>query len=216
MKLPVNEFAFFLRGQARKNLKLLILYCFFLFLMVMVYAALFTVLMEYLEGRHYSFFTGIYWTIITMSTLGYGDYVFSTNAGHLFSALVTLSGVLFMLILLPFGMVSLFLAPWIEQRLRYRSKSALSDDYSDHVIIFGYDSITRALIRKLMSHHTPYVIVTSNQEEALQLEEEGFHVVVGSPTNVAFLKNIQVAKARHVIANLSDPLNTNILSLIHI
>lgn len=210
MKLHVNEFAFFLRGQARKNLKLLLLYCFFLFLMVMIYAALFTVLMEYLEGRHYSFFTGVYWTIITMSTLGYGDYVFSTDPGHIFSALVTLSGVVFMLILLPFGMVSLFLAPWIEQRLRYRPKTQLHADYSDHVIIFGYDSITRALIRKLISHHTPYVIVTSDQDEAIQLEEEGLHVVVGRPTSVNFLKDLQIAKARHVIANLSDPLNTNI------
>jgi len=34
MKLSVNEFAFFLRGQARKNLKLLILYCFFLFVIM--------------------------------------------------------------------------------------------------------------------------------------------------------------------------------------
>lgn len=210
MILPVNEFAFFLRGQARKNLKLLLLYCFFLFLMVMIYAALFTVLMELLEGRHYSFFTGVYWAIVSMTTLGYGDIVFTTDGGFLFSAVVTFSGVIFMLILLPFGMVSLFLAPWIEQRLRYRSKSKLSDDYSDHVIIFGYDSITRALTRKLISHHTPYVIVTSNPDEAFLLEEEGLHVVVGSPTNVAFLKNIQVANARHVIANLSDPLNTNI------
>ena len=145
MKLSVNEFAFFLRGQARKNLKLLILYCFFLFMMVMTYSALFTVLMEYLEGRHYSFFTGIYWTIVTMSTLGYGDYVFSTDAGHIFSALVTFSGVIFMLILLPFGMVSLFLAPWIEQRLRYRPKSQLSEEYSGHVIIFGYDQAIRIL-----------------------------------------------------------------------
>lgn len=210
MKLPVNEFAFFLRGQARKNLKLLVLYFVFLAFLVILYAALFMVLMEYLEGRHYSFVTGVYWAIVSMTTLGYGDIVFTTDSGFLFSALVTFSGVIFMLILLPFGMISLFLAPWIEQSLRYRPKSQLNEDYRDHVIIFGYDSITRALTRKLMAHHTPYVIVTSKQDEAIQLEEEGLHVVVGSPTNVTFLKNIQVARARHVVANLSDPLNTNI------
>lgn len=210
MKISVNEFAFFLRGQARKNLKLLVLYCFFLFFLVMIYAALFTVLMEFLEGRHYSFITGVYWAIVAMTTLGYGDIVFTTDVGFLFSSLVTFSGVIFMLILLPFGMISLFLAPWIEQRLRYRPKNSLANDYNDHVIVFGYDSITRALIRKLVFHHTPYVIVTSDHEEAMHLEEEGLHVVVGSPTNVTFLKNIQAAKARHIIANLSDPLNTNI------
>ena len=210
MKGPVNEFAFFLRGQARKNLKLLVIYCLFLFVLIMVYAAFFTVLMDHFEGHQYSFITGVYWTIVTMSTLGYGDYVFTTDTGHLFSAVVTFSGVIFMLILLPFGMISLFLAPWIEQRLRYRPKVLLSEDYSDHVIIFGYDSITRALIRKLVSHHTPYVIVTTSQDEAILLEEEGLHVVVGRPTSITFLKNIQVAKARHVISNLSDPLNTNI------
>jgi Trk K+ transport system NAD-binding subunit len=210
MKFPVNEFAFFLRGQARKNLKLLVLYCFFLFFLVMVYATLFTVLMEFLEGRHYSLITGIYWAIVAMTTLGYGDIVFTTDVGFLFSAIVTFSGVVFMLILLPFGMVSLFLAPWIEQRLRYRPKTELPEDYTNHVVIFGYDVITRALIRRLIAHNTPYVVVSSDHDQAMELEEEGLHVVVGSPTSVIFLKNIKVDKARHLVTNLTDPQNTNI------
>lgn len=210
MKLPVSEFTYFLRGEARKNLKILIAYVLFLTLMILFYAQLFVLLMAVLEDNHYSFATGIYWTVVTMSTLGYGDYVFTTDFGHLFSALVTFSGVIFMLILLPFGMISLFLAPWIEQRLRYRPHSMLAEDYRNHIIIFGYDTITRALIRKLVSHNTPYVVVCIDPNQAYKLEEEGLNVVVGSPTNVHFLKNIQVAQARHIIANLTDPLNTNI------
>ncbi len=210
MKLPLNEFTYFLRGEARKNLKILIIYFMFLALMIAVYSGLFVVFMELFEEKHYSFITGIYWTLVTMSTLGYGDLVFTTSAGHLFSAIVTFSGVVFMLILLPFGMVSLFLAPWIEHRLRYHPQSILDDTVRDHVIIFGYDMITRALIRKLVSHNTFYVVVCADVEQAIRLEDEGLRVVVGSATNVHFLKGIQVAQARHVIANLSDPLNTNI------
>jgi len=73
-----------------------------------------------LEGREYSFIAGIYWVITVMTTLGFGDITFHSDPGYIFAGIVTLSGVLFLLILLPFGMVSLFLAPWIENRLRYR------------------------------------------------------------------------------------------------
>ena len=120
MKTIAGELAYFLRGRARQNLKVLVLYCAFLLAMILLYAVLFQHLMVRLEGREYSLIAGIYWVITVMTTLGFGDITFHSDPGYIFAGIVTLSGVLFLLILLPFGMVSLFLAPWIENRLRYR------------------------------------------------------------------------------------------------
>ncbi|MDO3377789.1 potassium channel family protein [Geoalkalibacter halelectricus] len=210
MKTFAAELAYFFRGQARKNIKILTFYCSFLTLLVMTYAALFRFLMWELEGRDYSFITGIYWTITAMSTLGYGDITFSSDPGFLFSAIVTLSGVVFMLILLPFGMISLFLAPWIEQRLRYRATMALPAETSGHILIFGFDSVTRTLTRHLQNRRTPFVIVSPDHEQAIALEEEGLQVVYGTPTDAKALRGARVEAAGHIIANLSDPENTNL------
>ena len=211
MKSIASELAYFLRGRAKQNLKVLVLYFAFLVAMILVYAVLFRYLMWHLEGREFSLIAGIYWTITVMTTLGFGDITFHSDPGYIFAGVVTVSGVLFLLIILPFGMISLFLAPWIEQRLRYRPTLGLSADTSGHVLIFGIDPITRTFIRKLQTRKIPFVVVTADYEEALRLEEnEGIRVVCGSPTDPQVLEAVRVASARYIIANLSDPENTNI------
>ncbi|AAR33858.1 NAD-binding protein [Geobacter sulfurreducens] len=211
MKVLASELAYFLRGRARQNLKVLLLYCAFLLVMLLAYASIFRYLMWHLEGREYSFMAGIYWTITVMTTLGFGDITFQSDAGYLFASIVTVSGVIFLLIILPFGFVSMFLAPWIERRLRYHPTIELPDDTRGHILIFGIDPITRTLIRKLESRNHLFVVVTDNYDQALHLEEqEGFKVVYGSPTDAHVLAGLRVAAARSIIANLSDPDNANL------
>ena len=212
MKTIVTELAFFLRGRARQNLKVLLIYCSFLVVMILCYAAIFDYLMLRLEGREFSFIAGIYWVITVMTTLGFGDITFHSDPGYIFAGIVTLSGVVFLLILLPFGMVSLFLAPWIEHQLRFRPAKELPEETKGHVVICGLDSVTRGLIRKLQIRGIPFVIATASYEEALRLgEEEGMQVVFGDPSDDEVLRRLRVETARSLIANLGDGENTNII-----
>ncbi|NIQ93460.1 MAG: potassium transporter TrkA, partial [Desulfuromonadales bacterium] len=210
MKTLASEFAFFLRGRARQNIKALTLYCVFLVAMVLIYAVLFRTLMWHLEGREFSLVAGIYWTITVMTTLGFGDITFHTDAGYIFAGVVTVSGVVFLLIILPFGLISLFLAPWIEHRLRNRLVYELPPDTAGHVLIFGVDAVTRAFIAKLQAREIPYLIVTPDHDEALRLDDEELRVVCGSPTDAEVLTAVRVDAARCVVANQSDPENTTI------
>lgn len=211
MKAIAAELAFFLRGRARKNIKVLVTYCAFLAGVILIYAVVFRFLMWHLEGREFSFIAGIYWTITVMTTLGFGDITFHSDPGYIFAAVVTVSGVIFLLIILPFGFVSLFLAPWIEHRLRYQPTYELPAETTDHVIIFGIDAISRALIRKLQARGLPFVVVTPHHDQAARLEtEDGMRVVCGSPTDVKVIAAVRAARARHIVVNLSDPENVNI------
>ncbi len=210
MKTAAAELAFFLRRQALKNLKLLFGYFVFIFSMVLGYAFLFRYLMWHLEGRTYSLMAGIYWVITVMTTLGFGDITFHTDAGFLFATIVTLSGVVFLLVLLPFVLISLFIAPWIEEGMRYRPKRALPGDIRNHVLIFGIDAVTRAFIRKLEGRKIPFVAVTADPDEAFRLESEGMRVLCGTPTDGEFLEKARVDKARGIITNLNDPESINL------
>jgi Trk K+ transport system NAD-binding subunit len=211
MKTIASELAYFLRGRAKHNLKYLVYYCAFLIAIILIYAALFRFLMWHLEGREFSLIAGIYWAITVMTTLGFGDITFHTDPGYIFAAVVTLTGVIFLLIILPFGLISLFLAPWIEHRLRYRPTLELPPETSGHVLIFGIDAVARTLIRKLQNRQIPFVVVTPDSDNALRLEEEdGIRVVCGSPTDPQVLESVRIAAARYVVANLTDPENVNI------
>ncbi|PLX94601.1 MAG: potassium transporter TrkA [Desulfuromonas sp.] len=211
MKSIASELAYFLRGRARQNLKVLLAYCLFLVVMIVTYAALFRHLMWSLEGREFSFVAGVYWTITVMTTLGFGDITFHSDPGYIFAGVVTVSGVIFLLIILPFGMVSLFLAPWIERRLRYRPTLELEATEQGHVLVFGIDPVTRSFMHQLQARAIPFVVVTDDYDEALRLEEnEGIRVVCGAPTDPEVLRGVRVASARYIVANLSDPENANI------
>ncbi|HEY5672919.1 MAG TPA: NAD-binding protein [Malonomonas sp.] len=210
MKTISAELAYFLRGKARQNLKVLLYYTMFLLLMTLSYATIFRYLMFHLEGREYSFIAGVYWTITVMTTLGFGDITFHSDLGYIFAALVTISGVVFLLIILPFGLISLFLAPWIEERLRFRPDFSLPEGTSGHVVLFGCNPIARVLIHNLTSLAIPFVVVTEDYQESLRLEEAGVKVACGSVTDKALLKKVRVESARYIFANLDDTQNVNL------
>lgn len=66
------------------------------------------------EGQQHTWMTRIYWTLTVMSTLGFGDITFHTDAGRLFSLLALITGVLFLLVLRPFTFIEFSYAPWMK------------------------------------------------------------------------------------------------------
>ena len=104
---------FFQRESTKRNVRQLLKFLLVLTVLVVVYSVLFHFIME-AEGKHHSWITGVYWTLTVMSTLGFGDITFQTDLGRAFSIVVLLSGMIFLLTLLPFMFIKFFYAPWIE------------------------------------------------------------------------------------------------------
>ena len=125
MKLFMVQILFFVRNkEAKKNVLLLAKFLIFLAAIITLYSTVFHLLMVY-EGKNYSLITGFYWTLTVMSTLGFGDITFSTDLGLLFTLLVLLSGVVLMLIMLPFTFIQFFYAPWLEAQSQARTPRSL-------------------------------------------------------------------------------------------
>ncbi|MCS5585145.1 MAG: potassium channel family protein, partial [Pseudomonadales bacterium] len=101
--------------MGHRNFRALFRFVLILAGLVTSYSFLFQLFMAH-EGQQHSMVTGFYWTLSTMSTLGYGDVRFITDPGRLFSIVVLLSGIVFMLVLLPFIFIELFYEPWMEAR----------------------------------------------------------------------------------------------------
>ena len=114
MKYFPSLFLHYLRKRAtRRNLRVLVQFMATLVAMVSVYSVMFHYLMAW-EGREYSWVTGVYWTLTVMSTLGFGDITFDGDLGRAFSIVVLMSGLLFLLVLLPFTLIELFYEPWVK------------------------------------------------------------------------------------------------------
>lgn len=177
--------------------------------MITAYSILFHILMLY-EGRYYSWVTGFYWTLTVMSTLGFGDITFQSDLGKIFSILVLVSGVVFLLILFPFSFIRFFYAPWIEAQSKLRAPKELPENISGHVIITSFDEVVEALVNKLVAYKRDYVIVLEELNKALELNDLGYKVAVGLLDDPETYEKMRVQNAALVVAVANDELNTNI------
>jgi len=201
--------AFLRLKTAVRNLKLIARFLLVLGTMVVVYSIVFHLLMRW-EGRDHSWMTGFYWTLTVMSTLGFGDITFESDAGRLFSIVVLVSGMIFLLVLLPFTFIQFFYAPWMEAQTAARAPRQLAPETSGHVILTNYDAVTRALINKLKQFGYSYALVVSDLPEALRLHDLGLNVVLGEPDLPETYERLNIHKAALVAATNTDVNNTNI------
>jgi Trk K+ transport system NAD-binding subunit len=211
MKFLASQFTYFVSDPStRRNLGALKTYLFFLVGIIVLYSLTFHVVMLH-EGQQHSWLTGFYWTLTVMSTLGFGDITFHSDLGRLFSILVLVSGVVLLLIMLPFAFIRFFYAPWLEAQIRAKVTRKLPDETQGHVIICNRDSITHRLIQKLTLNKIPYCILEEDPAIAIQMREEGLNVVAGDIDDPETYRAVNIDQARLVLANAEDTKNTSII-----
>ena len=193
---------------SRRNLVLLGRFLLALGALVVVYSVLFHVLMER-EGQHHSWVTGFYWSLTVMSTLGFGDITFTSDAGRVFSMLVLMSGTMFMLILLPFLFIQFFYLPWMEAQRASRAPRTVPNTLSGHVVLTSYDAVTVCLINKLNNYNHTYVLIVSDLEQALQYHDMGISIVLGELDDPETYENVRIKDAAMVATTCSDEVNTH-------
>lgn len=210
MKLLGTQLAVLLsERQLRRNMIALLQYVAFLGAMIALFSVAFHFIMAY-EGRRFSWVTGVYWTLTVMSTLGFGDITFTSDIGKLFSIIVLISGLVFLLILLPFVFISYFYAPWLDARMRLRAPRQAPEGTRDHVIITSYDTIAPGLIDRLRIQGIPYFLIEPDPAVAARMHGDGLSVVIGEVDSRATYEALRAADARLVVANCADMVNTNI------
>jgi len=201
--------AFLGNRSSRSNLKTLLRLLSVLLFLIIIYSISFHWLMER-EGRDFSWITGLYWTLTVMSTLGFGDITFHTDLGRVFSIIVLISGVMFLLVILPFTFIEFFYAPWMQAQASARTPRELPEDTRDHVIFTSYDPITTALIPLLTKYGHPYVVLCPTITEALELYEQGVPCAVGALDDPETYRRMRLPQAAMLVATRPDVINTNI------
>ncbi|MBA2260142.1 MAG: NAD-binding protein [Acidobacteria bacterium] len=211
MKFVSSQLAYLMSNrEARANLRGLLKYVLVLVALITLYAFLFHVIKIRVEGEQHSWITGFYWTLVVMTTLGFGDITFTSDIGRLFSILVLLSGVVLLLVMLPFMFISLFYAPWLEARVRLRAPREVPEGTEGHVILTEYDPIATGLIERLRTEHIPYYVIEPDPTTAARMIGEGIRVIAGNNDSGATYQRINAAAARMLLANCEDTVNTNI------
>ncbi len=200
---------FYQDHASRTSLRSLLRFLAVLAALITLYSVLFHFIIAY-EGREESWITGFYWTLTVMSTLGFGDITFQSDLGRIFSTVVLFSGILFLLVLLPFTFIEFFYAPWTKAQQAARAPKELPEGTTNHVIIIHHDAVTDLLIHKLQQYRYEYVLLVSDLTEALRLHDLGYSVVRGDPDLPQTYRRLRVEQAALLAATANDRLNTNV------
>jgi Trk K+ transport system NAD-binding subunit len=198
------------RANQKSNTRLLVRFLVILLFFFLIYSVLFHFLMAY-EGQDHSWLTGFYWTLTVMTTLGFGDITFMSDLGRVYSIVVLLTGVVFLLVMLPFTFIQFFYAPWLEEQNRARAPRAVPETMSNHVILTHFDAVAANLVEKLNQYNIPNVILIPDLQQALSLHEMGVRVVVGELDDPQTYTRLRVQSAALVVVMNDDVASTNII-----
>ncbi len=180
-----------------------------LFGLIVAYSIIFHKLMEW-EGQDHSWITGVYWTLTTMSTLGFGDITFDSDIGKLFSIVVLVTRVIFLLVILPFTFIEFFYAPWMKAQEKNKAPIKVPSSAERHVIFTHYGPVAQMLGRLLEEYGHSWYVVVPSLEEALKLRSEGVPVVMGDRSDPQTYRRMGIERACMVVTTLDDVTNTNV------
>ena len=201
----------YLAGPLRRRDRRMVLMLLTVFvILVVVFTVIFHELMAR-EGQDHSWATGFYWTLVTMTTLGFGDITFTSDLGRVFSVVVLLTGTTFLLILLPFAFIQFVFVPWMAKRDAERAPRSLPEDTKGHLVLTRLGPIEDALIRRAEQAGVDYVILVADLPEALELHDRGYRVMVGSSDDPATHRAARISNAALVPTTWPDTKNANII-----
>ena len=141
---------------------------------------------------------GIWWALVTLTTVGFGDISPVTTSGRLVGGVLMITG-MFMLALFA-GIISHTL---LQNVLSIREEQFRMRDYIDHLVICGYDPSAQLLFDALLeepavSQKQSEIVVFAPGERPKEIPEH-FVWVPGDPTKQSELGKVRLSYASAVI-----------------
>lgn len=173
-------------------------------------ALLLTGLFGYRLIEGWSWLDSLYMTVITLSTVGYGEVHPLSSAGRIFTAGLIVVGVG-----AAFYALSTAVTVAVEGELAIllggrRMRSRIGN-LKRHYIICGYGRVGQEIARVFKARLVPFVIVDTSEEALQQARRRGYLVCEGNATQDETLLDAGVHRARGLIAaSDSDADNTYI------
>ena len=143
-----------------------------------------------------------YMTVITVTTVGYGEVHPLSQAGRAFTVLILLSGVGAFFYAFTLLMALLAEGGFVE-RLERRRLARMLDQLRDHFIVCGFGRMGEIIASEFARQRVPFVVVERNPERLQLAMDRGYLAVEADASNEDALQRVGIARARGLIAAVS-------------
>lgn len=148
--------------------------------------------------EHWGWLDSLYMTIITVTTVGYGEIAPLSTPGKYF----TMGLILYSVIMVAY-IVGSFTKLLVESEIFFffgrKKLEKHIKNLKDHVIICGYGRIGSFICLELKQAGTPFVIVENNPETIAEIENLGYLYVLGDATHDDTLLQAGIRRAKALV-----------------
>ncbi len=147
------------------------------------------------------FMDALFMTIITITTIGYKEYVPLSEKGRIFTMILALCGTGFFFYI--FALISEFvIRHTVENFWGQRMKKEIQK-LKNHCILCGFGRIGRH-IYEFIKDEIPVVVIEKNKELIEELKEKKIFCIEGDATCEDILIEAGIERAKYLVASLGD------------
>ena len=142
-------------------------------------------------GDQWSWIDSLYMTIITLSTVGYGEVHTLTGAGKIWSILIIIFGVS------GIGALIRTISEEFIQLELFRKNTMMKtiSKLKNHYVICGYGRMGAVIAKELQEKNLEFVIIENNEQKVEIIRSKGLFCVNGDATSEETLQDARVDKA---------------------
>lgn len=147
---------------------------------------------------HLNIFDSVYYTFITIATVGYGDIIPTTQLQKLFTVSLAISGlgIIAYILTVIFSSVTENLHDLRSDRIMERKLSEIEN----HYVLCGYGRVGSAVFEEIKKRNQKVIIVDNDERKTEDVEEdEGIIVLNADATEDKTLKKLNIEKSLGVI-----------------
>lgn len=151
--------------------------------------------------EHWSWLDSAYAAVITLGTVGYGDFAPKDPAGKLFAMVLVVFGlgtISYALLQLTAFVVD----GHLKQLLRLRRVDNMIKKVAGHYIVCGAGRTGRHIVVELEKNKVPFVVIDRDAERMADPEINRHPHIIGDATDDAVLERAGIRKARALAAAL--------------
>jgi hemerythrin-like metal-binding protein len=178
-----------------------------LFLVIAGIVCLGTFGFSVIEG--WSLFDSLYMTIITITTVGYGETHDLTMPGRLFTIFLIFLGI-GVVAVIGSEFAKMLIENQLESILGRRKMSKELNSLEGHYIICGFGRMGGALAEQLEEYQIPFCVIEKDEERVRVATSKKYPCLIGQPTDDNTLLMAGVQRAKGILIILPDD-NDNLL-----
>jgi voltage-gated potassium channel len=156
-----------------------------------------TVGYHWIEG--WSWFYAFYVTVITLTSIGYGEAQPLSDIGRVFTMILAIGGIS-TFALAATQLLSLLVTGALRDSRNERRMKKRIDALERQVIVCGYGDVGRHVCADLLAAGVPVVVVERRDDLLAAATAVGAHVLSGDATTDAALEGAGIARARALVA----------------